>query len=264
MNSLHKYYRWAAPVLFVLMLLVNYLSSAGVFLPATQAEVSDKYVNLLAPAGITFSIWAVIYIGMAVAISIDFIRPQDDSFATYYRQLILPRMIEWIPLNIVWIICWSNEWILPALVVILLYTMRVMKAVETISGTAKLRENPWLLKYPMGIHLAWLLVASMANLTTYTVSQGLDLTGLVGIIWTVVMMIIIIAVSVYYYTKLGNEAIMPVALWTLVGIFIKHSPMSSFEYKEVSIMYISALLFVISAVAFVQLYRLQREQRQSK
>ena len=261
MNSFHKYYRWAVPVFFILLLLLNYLSSAGIMLPATQAEVSDKYVNLFAPAGITFSIWAVIYIGMGLTISIDFIRPKGDKFGMYYRQLILPRMVEWVALNIVWVICWSNEWLLASLIVILLYATRIMKSVEAISATPVLRENPWYLKYPMGLHFGWLLVASMANLTTYTVSQGVDLTGLLGIIWTVALMIIVVALSAYYYMKLGNEMIMPAALWTLVGIFLNHSPFSSFEHKEVSIMYITVVIFVISAVGFVQLFRLQKEQR---
>lgn len=261
MNSFHKYYRRAVPVFFAFLLLLNYLSAAGIILPATQAEVSDKYVNLFAPAGITFSIWAVIYIGMALTISIDFIRPKGDRFGALYRQLILPRMIEWIALNIVWIICWSNEWLLASLIVILLYTTRIMKSVETISATPTLRENPWLLKYSMGLHFGWLLVASMANLTTYTVSQGVDLTGTIGIIWTVALMIVVVALSAYYYTKLGNEMIMPVALWAILGIFIKHSPFSSFEYKSNIVMYVAAVLFVISAVGFVQLFRLQKEQR---
>lgn len=262
MNAFHKYYRWAVPILFVLSLLMNYLSAAGIILPATQAEVSDKYVNLLAPAGITFSIWAVIYLGMALTMSIDFTRAKGDSFKTHYQQLIQPRMIEWIALNIVWIICWSNEWMLASLIVILLYTTRLMKTVATISASPALRQHPWFLKYPMGLHFGWLLVASMANLTAYTVSQGVDLTGFVGIIWAVAMMLIIIALSAYYYMKYGNEMIMPAALWTLVGIFIKHSPFSSFEYKEISVMYLSLVLFVISAVGYIQLYRLQREQRQ--
>lgn len=264
MNAFSKYYRWATPVLYILLLLLNYLSASGVILPATQAEVSDKYVNLFAPSGITFSIWAVIYLGMAATISIEFIRPNGDHFKTYYRQLIQPRMIEWMALNIVWIISWSNEWILASLIAILLYTSRLMKTVAAISATPALRENPWLLKYPMGLHFGWLIVASMANLTTYTVSQGVDLTGLLGIIWAIIMMVIVIALTAYYYTKFGNEMIMPVALWALVGIFIQHSPMSTFEYKEVAVMYISAVLFVISTVGYVQLNRLQREQRAKK
>lgn len=264
MNAFSKYYRWATPALYVLLLLLNYLSAAGIILPATQAEVSDKYVNLFAPSGITFSIWGIIYLGMAATISIEFIRPNGDSFKTYYRQLIQPRMIEWMALNIVWIICWSNEWILASLIAILLYTSRLMKTVATISSTPVLREHPWLLKYPMGLHFGWLLVASMANLTTYTVSQGVELTGLLGIVWTIIMMVIVIALTAYYYTKFGNEFIMPVALWALVGIFIQHSPMSNFAYKEVAVMYLSAVLFVISSVGYVQLNRLQREQRAKK
>ena len=67
MNSFHKYYRW---VDLRIVTIIKLFECGEIILPATQAEVSDKYVNLFA-AG-TFSIWAVIYIGMALTISIDF------------------------------------------------------------------------------------------------------------------------------------------------------------------------------------------------
>lgn len=264
MNAFHKYYRWTVPIFFIMMLLFNFLSSFGVILPATQAEISDKYVNLVAPAGITFSIWSVIYLGMAAVVSIDFINIKNQEFVNHYRVLIQPRMLEWMALNILWLITWSYEWILVSLIVLLLYTSRIMNLTAVISRTPALRIKPWLLKFPMGLHLGWLLVASMANLTTYLVSLGVDGTGLWGIVWAAGILVVVLALSAYYYMKFGNEMLMIPALWTLVGVFIKQSPMFGFVHSEVILMYISVVLFIIGMVAFISLFRLQKEQRQQK
>lgn len=260
MKAIHKYYRWLIPVFFILVMAVNYLSTSGIIFPATQAEVSDKYINLLAPAGFTFSIWGVIYLGMVLVILIDFLKGKDETFQKAYRTLIQPRMIEWMAYNLLWIIAWSYEYILVSLIAILLYTNSIMRIVATISATPALRKNPWWLKYPMGLHLGWLLVASFANLTTYAVSVGMPGTGFWGMIWASAAMVIIVAVAAFYYTKYGNQALMLPAIWTLVGIFMKHSPFSDFAFKEGIILYVSAFLFVIGSVIYVSLFRMQREQ----
>lgn len=261
MNSLYKYYRWLVPGFFVLMVGVNYLSTSAVIFPATQAEISDKYVNLLAPAGFTFSIWAVIYIGMLAVILIDFLKIKDDRLVFSYRTSIQARMVEWMSLNILWIISWSYEYLLVSLIAILLYTNSILKLVAIISRTPVLRQQTWQLKLPMGLHAGWLLVASFANLTTYLVSRGLSGTSFWGMIWASAAMVIILAVVTFYYAKYGNQAIMIPALWTLFGIFMKHSPFSDFAYKEGIIMYLSAFLFVIGVVVYLSLFRLQKEQK---
>lgn len=50
---------------FILMVTVNALSALLPINGITPGEVSDSYSNLFAPAGITFSIWSLIYLLLA-------------------------------------------------------------------------------------------------------------------------------------------------------------------------------------------------------
>ncbi len=50
--------------MFIVTIALNYLAAFGILFPYTQQEISDLHGNLLAPAGFTFSIWGIIYIGV--------------------------------------------------------------------------------------------------------------------------------------------------------------------------------------------------------
>jgi hypothetical protein len=54
-----KYYNI---VLFAIMVVMNYLANALPLNDKTTGELSDSYPNLFVPAGITFSIWGIIYL----------------------------------------------------------------------------------------------------------------------------------------------------------------------------------------------------------
>ncbi|MFX1446328.1 MAG: hypothetical protein ACFFHV_23275, partial [Promethearchaeota archaeon] len=49
-------------IAFFIMIVFNTLSGTRIFNNKTVGEISDKYPNLFTPAGITFSIWSVIYL----------------------------------------------------------------------------------------------------------------------------------------------------------------------------------------------------------
>ncbi|TFG24766.1 MAG: tryptophan-rich sensory protein, partial [Promethearchaeota archaeon] len=45
----------------IITLIINGLSGTGIFNGKSVGEISDAYPNLFTPAGLTFSIWSVIY-----------------------------------------------------------------------------------------------------------------------------------------------------------------------------------------------------------
>ena len=51
---------------FIAVLAVNYLANTLPLNGKDTGELSDQYPNLIVPAGITFSIWSVIYAWLAV------------------------------------------------------------------------------------------------------------------------------------------------------------------------------------------------------
>ena len=128
MANYNKLLKWAVPGLFLIVLLVNYLTSFGIMAPYTQAEVSALYPNLFAPANFTFSIWAVIYVGVIASLSLNFsFFSVPETLEKGYQQLIQPYFVEWMFFNILWNIAWTNDQILIALLAIVLYTRRLLQ-----------------------------------------------------------------------------------------------------------------------------------------
>lgn len=261
MLHINKLLKWAIPALFMVVLLINYFTAVGIILPATQSEISNHYQNLFAPAGFTFSIWAVIYIGVLASLTLGFsTSSKQANLNKGYQQLVQPIYIEWMFYNLLWTIAWSNDQILIALIAMVLYARRMLQLMILISGTASLRTSPWLLKYPVGLHVGWLIVATFANLTTYAVSIGIDGTGTVGFWWAIGMMLASLSTVVYFYSKYGNEAIVLPALWALVGIIVKHNPGSAYEYANETLSWIAVGLFLIGTSVYGYLFKLQIKQ----
>lgn len=250
-----KLLNWSAPALFVTTLLINYISTTGVIFPNTQADVSDRYVNLLAPAGFAFSIWGVIYFGVILSLSLSFTTSENDPLGKNYREKVVPPFLQWMTFNIIWIITWSYQMIFLSLLTIVLYALTLLKLALTISKTPALQQAPWRLTYPVGLHAGWLATASFVNLTTLLVSWGFDGTGSAAVAWTIAMMVIIVVVVTYFYRKTGNHTLMIPALWALVGIMAKHAPNSAFPYATAVIFYTALGLFILGIAIYVYLFR---------
>ena len=59
-------------ITFIIMIVVNALANILPINGITTGEASDAYPNLFAPAGITFSIWGVIYLMLFIYVIYQF------------------------------------------------------------------------------------------------------------------------------------------------------------------------------------------------
>lgn len=252
--------RWFTPLIFFVLLLINYLSASGTLFSSTQQEVSDKYVNLLAPIGFTFSIWSVIYLGVFITIGYEFFKHSNQQFVTIYQNQIKPLFIEWMLLNILWIIAWSEEFLLMAVILIAAYARTLLKITRMISQHTILRSHSWILKWPVGIHTGWIVFATFANLTTYGVSMGMDGIGRFAVVWTIGLIIVAILLGAYFYAKYGNEAIMLPILWGTFGIVMKHRT-TEFIHANRIVMFFAIGALIVGMVLFIYLTYLKSKQK---
>ena len=91
-------------LLFGGMIVMNYLANALPLNNKTTGELSDSFPNLFVPAGITFSIWGIIYLLLFVYCIVQF---------TGSNQAIVSD-ISWFfgiscVLNALWIVFWHYE-----------------------------------------------------------------------------------------------------------------------------------------------------------
>lgn len=138
---------------FVSMVTMNILSELLPINGVTSAEVSDRYASLFTPAGITFSIWAVIYVALAYFTVWQAVKASDEVVDQIGLSFTLSCA-----LNIGWLILWHYNMIFLATIAILLLMLVLYSIKDSVS------DSNWLVRASFGTYLAWITVASIASL----------------------------------------------------------------------------------------------------
>jgi translocator protein len=206
----------------VVVLAVNYLANALPINGIDTGTISNKYYNEFAPAGITFSIWGVIYSLIIGLIVWQFIKANEvknkaiEQFSGYFIANCL--------LNAAWLFSWHYE--LFALSVVLmfgiLYTLVQLNRIESKKITSELPQK-WLPQSAFGIYLGWICIATIANITTFLVSIEFNKLGLTDTFWTGTVIGIGSITAAMLVVRYKNIYIGLAVIWALVGIVIRQN-----------------------------------------
>jgi tryptophan-rich sensory protein len=225
-------------VLFAGMIVMNYLATALPLNNKTTGELSDSFPNLFVPAGITFSIWGVIYLLIAVYCVVQF---------TGSNQIVISN-ISWLfgiscILNALWIVTWHygklplSLLVMLGILVTLIYINIIIKDLP--SG---------LIKASFGIYLGWICIATIANVTTLLVHYKWNGFGISEELWTIIMIAVGALIVSFTLYRLNNPFIGLSVIWAFIGIIIKRQG----DYRSIVISAAIALsiVAVITVVTF--------------
>ena len=199
--------------LFIAMIVMNYLANALPLNNHTTGQLSDSYPNLFVPAGITFSIWGVIYLLLAGFCIIQF----SDTSKTAAMDIGWLFVISCV-LNAMWIVCWHYEKLSLSLIVMigLLITLIYINIL--------IREMPMgIIKAAFGVYLGWICIATIANVTALLVHFGWKGFGISEEHWTIIMIsagALIAALALY---RFNNPFIGLSVIWAFTGIILKRN-----------------------------------------
>jgi len=224
---------------FILMVVMNYLANALPINEKTTGDLSDAYPNLFVPAGITFSIWGVIYLMLLLFVLLQFRESNRESV----QQLGWLFAISCI-LNSLWIVAWHYQWLLLSLVIML--GLLVTLVVINIS----LKQQPLsITKASFGIYLGWICIATIANVTALLVSYGWVGWGLSPQVWTILLIAIGASIVLITQVRLSNPFIGLAVVWAFLGIAIKReSDFQSIFYMAIAAMVVVGLFTVFQFV----------------
>lgn len=216
-------------VLFAGMLVMNYLANALPLNNRTTGELSNSFPNLFVPAGVTFSIWGIIYLLLVVYCIVQF---------TGANQIVITR-ISWLfgvscILNALWIVCWHYGK-LPLSLLVMLGML-----VSLIYINILIRDlPPGIVKASFGIYLGWICIATIANVTALLVRYNWGRLGLSEEIWTISMISAGALIAAITLLRLNNPYIGLSVIWAFAGIAIKRQD----DYRSIFITAIVALVF---------------------
>lgn len=237
-------------VLYITMITVNALANILPINDKTTGEVSGNFPNLFAPAGVTFSIWGVIYILLLFFVVY-------DLYAAFGKQNIKTISVTGslvfgttCLLNSLWIFAWHYELILLSVIIMLallssLIYLYLLVNKQNIKGFA----GKLALKIPVSVYLGWISVATIANITVFLVSINWDGFGISDNIWSIVMISIGTLLALIMLLKNKDIAYSLVVIWAYCGIIIKRSSADVIHNDIIYTCYI-AILVIVALIVF--------------
>ncbi len=221
-------------VFFIVMVIVNYLANAIPLNNKTTGELSAQFENLFVPAGLTFSIWGVIYLLLAAYCIVQF-NSQNKEIVQAVSWLFIASSI----LNGLWIFSWHYENLPFSIAIMLLLLVSLVLININIS---EFRHG--FFKAAFGIYLGWICVATIANVTAWLVSLNWGGFGVSDEAWTIIMISVGLLIAGAAIYRFDNPFIGLAIIWALVGIAIK-------QYGNIQFIYIIALVAAIIKALYV-------------
>ncbi len=248
---------------YVLMVGAN---AAANIIPINQVmtgEISDFYGNLFAPAPITFAIWGLIYLLLAI-----YVVYQMHVFHPRRRPLQqrLLNGVAWAFIlsslaNTAWIFAWHYQWIGVSMILIMLVLICLAWIVVTLSQMQlELGDVNWIY-VPMLIYFGWLTIANIANVTTYLVYMDWNRFGLSESLLMLVVLSVGVLIGGFIANRFKSLSYLAVLLWAYAGILLKHiSESPGFNYQYLEIITILILAIMIFSGLGLSIFMFKRKQ----
>jgi hypothetical protein len=253
---------------YVVLAVLNLLGYLGVIIVNSLAnilpingkytgDISDSYTNLFTPAGLTFSVWGVIYVLLAV-------------FSIYQLYLafkggdrgnaILSRIGIWFLIscaaNIGWIFAWHYDMIGYSLLImfVLLISLIILYLRLQVGKNNADNAEKFMAYLPFSIYLGWITIATIANVTVFLVDIGWGAFGLRDQFWTILVIAVGVVITLCFIFMRKDIFYGLVVDWALIGILIKRMSDDSAADQWVFAAAIAAVA-VVSIGIIIQLLR---------
>ena len=193
----------------------NVLAATGRVNYVTPDVISDKYPTILTPAGYAFSIWSLIYLGMAAFSIYQIIGANLVRFRAIRSLYIFSCL-----LNCGWIYFWHRDQIGVCVVFIFtllvtLFLMLILFRRSEASGGALFT------KVPFGIYAGWVTAASLVNFVIFLKYEGVEFSTFAWNALGVVLIICAAALTILVRSKLTNYFYPLAVAWALTAIAVK-------------------------------------------
>lgn len=234
-------------VTYLLMVTMNALANILPINGLNTGQISDSFENLFAPAGITFSIWGVIYLMLLLYVIYQFGFFQDKS-DPYKEELFRTIGIYFAissVLNTFWILAWHYLFIEVSLVLIIgVLICLIFINQHTKSANIGLKDK-FFIRLPFSIYFGWLTVATIANVTTLLVKLGWNGFGVGEDIWTIIILVVGLIIAVLTILKNRDFFYGAVIIWAYIGIYIKHTGVFNSNYQNIIYTVMASLALLV-------------------
>lgn len=243
---------------YIAMLTVNFLAN---YLPiggVTTGEVSDAYANLFTPAGITFSIWGLIYSLLAVYVVyyIGFSNRIESSKKILSDKIALLFTLSSLA-NIAWIFSWHYGIIFLSVLIMFVLLISLIKIADILNKNKFSVTENICLRIPFSIYFGWITVATIANISVFLVSINWNGWGISDLIWMIIITFVGAAIAIIRGLKDKNIPYLFVLIWAYGGIWLKHTSVNGYQeqYPLIITSVVICIALFLSTIGWISLPR---------
>ena len=232
----------------------NYWVNSGKATGSTIGEISNKYDSLVTPAPYAFSIWGIIYL-----LLISFVAYQWYEWIKFRKTANLDKCGYWFLLSNIANGLWSYVWLLeyPLLSVLVMLTLLFSLIQLTINLRLEIWDAPlniiafvW---WPICLYLGWIVLATVANISSALVSTGWEGQPLTETAWAIILITIATIIYLLLIKKRNLREAALVGVWGFIGIVYKQMDSNSSVMIAASIGAI--ILFIAASIHAYKNYK---------
>lgn len=205
-------------VSYIALVAANALGEVLRFGGVTAADVSNEVFAWFAPAGYVFTIWSLIYVGLAVWI----VRLASDEtrrvgFLGLPVGLDAALFVASCALNVIWLALWHLR-VFPATVVVIIALLVVVCTLYIMTWR---RSRSWLDRAPLALYASWLAVATVANVAHVATRAASGDGGLFAAVSTIVLLALFAGATYVVHRIFDDYVFGIVVLWAGIGIGVR-------------------------------------------
>jgi len=233
------------------------INALAVILPLngkSTNQLSDAIPNLFVPAGITFSIWSIIYTFLIIFMLyqiIEFSKKERAEMTAIYK------IGGWFMLaslaNVIWIFLWHYEYVslsLLAMLILLISLIMIYLRLNIGLSTVPLREK-LAVHVTISIYLGWISVATIANVTAVLVKAEVGELFLGQATWTILVIAVVAILTILILLRRKDIAYGLVIIWALLGIIIKRLNTDPIYGVQTSIATTAAVAIIVIVIVMI-------------
>lgn len=211
-------------IAFAGVVVVNALANALPLNGYGTGVLSDMIPNLFVPAGLTFAIWGLIYLLLALYVAVVLQGAFGKGGAGRWGRADGVLFCVNALFNMGWIFAWHWRAIWLSMLLMLGILATLVALLERAHAAAPVHERPiarFALTVPVQVYLGWICVATIANATALLVTAGWDGFGLAPEFWTVLVIAAGLGIGAALLFLRDAWASALVVVWAYAGIVNK-------------------------------------------
>ena len=234
--------RGAVVAALVLVLAVNWLANALPLGGVRTGQVSALFASYFTPASFTFAIWSVIYTGLLLyAIYQALPARRDEASLLPIGRLFLANC----SLNCAWLFAWHYQFLGLSLLLMLCVLATLVLVYRHLGNWG---DTSLLVRIPFTLYLAWICVATLANISAVQTSLEWNDVLLSHVHWTLAKMALAGAVGAMVCVLRRDPAFVLVVAWAAFGIAANQAAVPEVHGAALTVSALGVILAVLTVM----------------